>query len=164
MNDIVVDTTLRQQEFIHGTFAHEGTKFRFRRLKDIGFLHRSKGIPDLRLWNIAKAKNKQLVLCGHSLGGIFIGCLPFVSARRILTPRSSGAVAQLVTFRILAAVAGEPAAVPIPSERLLCMTFGSPCVGGQELQYLATLNHWHKVLDSYLQRVALSVCSISDTM
>nr|CAB3449784.1 unnamed protein product [Digitaria exilis] len=77
-----------------------------------GFMARAKGIPALELYNLAKKRNRKLVLCGHSLGG---------------------AVAALATLAILRVIASSPSK---EDNRLhvKCITFSQPPVGNAALR------------------------------
>lgn len=76
-----------------------------------GFLARSRGIPAVDIYRLARRTNRRLVLCGHSLGG---------------------AVAVLVTVAILKAMATmKPGQKQVPVK---CITFSQPPVGNAALK------------------------------
>ncbi|KAK9944653.1 hypothetical protein M0R45_010213 [Rubus argutus] len=72
-----------------------------------GFLALAKGIPDLELYRLAQKKKRNLVLCGHSLGG---------------------AVAVSATLAILRVVAASSSSKENGNVRVKCITFSRPPV------------------------------------
>lgn len=92
-----------------------------------GFMARAKGIPALELYNLAKKRNRKLVLCGHSLGG---------------------AVAALATLAILRAIASSPSK---EDNRLhvKCITFSQPPVGNAALRDYVHTRGWQDYFKSY---------------
>jgi hypothetical protein len=88
-----------------------------------GFLSRAEGVPAEGLLLHALRQGRRLVLCGHSLGG---------------------AVAELVTLRLLAAAP----TLPGPS-RLRCVSFGTPALGNAALAQMVESKGWGAYFSSY---------------
>ncbi|KAM2989821.1 hypothetical protein FF2_003747 [Malus domestica] len=94
-----------------------------------GFLARAKGIPALELYRLAQKKNRNLVLCGHSLGG---------------------AVAVLATLSILRVVAASSSSLKENGNvKVKCITFSQPPVGNAALRDYVSREGWQHYFKSY---------------
>lgn len=93
-----------------------------------GFLARAKGIPALELYRLAQKKKRNLVLCGHSLGG---------------------AVAVLATLAILRVVAASSSSKENGNVRVKCITFSQPPVGNAALRDYVNREGWQHYFKSY---------------
>ncbi|XP_004290146.1 PREDICTED: uncharacterized protein LOC101300300 [Fragaria vesca subsp. vesca] len=93
-----------------------------------GFLARAKGIPALELYRLAQKKKRNLVLCGHSLGG---------------------AVAVLATLAILRVVAASSSSKDNETVRVKCITFSQPPVGNAALRDYVNREGWEHYFKSY---------------
>ncbi|KAM5562963.1 hypothetical protein ABKV19_017917 [Rosa sericea] len=93
-----------------------------------GFLARAKGIPALELYRLAQKKKRNLVLCGHSLGG---------------------AVAALATLAILRVVAASSSSKENGTVRVKCITFSQPPVGNAALRDYVNREGWEHYFKSY---------------
>ncbi|KAK9944624.1 hypothetical protein M0R45_010184 [Rubus argutus] len=93
-----------------------------------GFLARAKGIPALELYRLAQKKKRNLVLCGHSLGG---------------------AVAVLATLAILRVVAASSSSKENGTVRVKCITFSQPPVGNAALRDYVNREGWQHYFKSY---------------
>ncbi|KAL0906669.1 hypothetical protein M5K25_025182 [Dendrobium thyrsiflorum] len=93
-----------------------------------GFLARAKGIPALEIYRLAQKKNRNLVLCGHSLGG---------------------AVAALATLAILRALASSSISQGHGKVQVKCITFSQPPVGNAALKDYVHQKGWQKYFKSY---------------
>lgn len=94
-----------------------------------GFLARAKGIPALELYRLAQKKKRNLVLCGHSLGG---------------------AVAVLATLAILRVVAASSSSLKENENvKVKCITFSQPPVGNAALRDYVNREGWQHYFKSY---------------
>ncbi|PKU73452.1 uncharacterized protein LOC110108576 isoform X1 [Dendrobium catenatum] len=93
-----------------------------------GFLARAKGIPALEIYRLAQKKNRNLVLCGHSLGG---------------------AVAALATLAILRVLASSSISQGHGKVQVKCITFSQPPVGNAALKDYVHQKGWQKYFKSY---------------
>ncbi|KAM1863562.1 hypothetical protein ACFX14_003889 [Malus domestica] len=94
-----------------------------------GFLARAKGITALELYRLAQKKNRNLVLCGHSLGG---------------------AVAVLATLSILRVVAASSSSLKENGNvKVKCITFSQPPVGNAALRDYVSREGWQHYFKSY---------------
>ncbi|KAM1044278.1 hypothetical protein FF1_035392 [Malus domestica] len=94
-----------------------------------GFLARAKGIPALELYRLAQKKKRNLVLCGHSLGG---------------------AVAVLATLAILRVVASSSSSLKENGNvKVKCITFSQPPVGNAALRDYVSREGWQHYFKSY---------------
>ncbi|CAN6554316.1 unnamed protein product [Malus baccata var. baccata] len=94
-----------------------------------GFMARAKGIPALELYRLAQKKNRNLVLCGHSLGG---------------------AVTVLATLAILRVVAASCSSLKENGNvKVKCITFSQPPVGNAALRDYVSREGWQHYFKSY---------------
>ncbi|PKA66130.1 hypothetical protein AXF42_Ash018420 [Apostasia shenzhenica] len=93
-----------------------------------GFLARAKGIPALEIYRLAQKKNRNLVLCGHSLGG---------------------AVAALATLSILRILSSSSTCKEHAKIQVKCITFSQPAVGNAALKDYVHQKGWQNYFKSY---------------
>jgi len=111
------------------------------------------------LYEQARASNKRLVLCGHSLGGA-VALLCTIKVLRMWAARQLGgrytrsqgdSPGGELSSQQLVAAAAAAAAAPFSDPNVRCITFAAPAVANEALAAEVVASGWDRLISNFVQ-------------